>query len=73
MAIKRVRCPCGGDPVCRLCNGTKFYEYEPGPRVDPTGAGRRPSGTGRGPGGADPGFPRSGGALDVIWKALFGA
>jgi len=29
---KRVRCPCGGDPDCRLCRGTKFYEYQPGSR-----------------------------------------
>ena len=28
----QVRCPCGGNPACKLCAGTKFYEYQPGPR-----------------------------------------
>ncbi|MDY3551686.1 hypothetical protein R5W24_000765 [Gemmata sp. JC717] len=27
-----VRCPCHGNPACQLCHGTKFYEYQPGPR-----------------------------------------
>jgi hypothetical protein len=27
-----VRCPCRGNPDCKLCEGTQFYDYEPGPR-----------------------------------------
>ena len=26
-----VRCPCGGDPGCRLCAGAGEYPYTPGP------------------------------------------
>jgi DnaJ-class molecular chaperone len=32
MAVKRVRCPCRGKFECKLCNGTKYYLYEVGPR-----------------------------------------
>ena len=28
----RVRCHCRGNPECKLCHGTKFYSYQPGPR-----------------------------------------
>ena len=27
-----VRCPCQGHPECKLCGGTQYYRYEPGPR-----------------------------------------
>lgn len=27
-----VRCNCLGNSACKLCHGTKFYLYEPGPR-----------------------------------------
>ena len=27
-----VRCPCLGNPDCKLCGGTKVYAYEPGER-----------------------------------------
>jgi hypothetical protein len=27
-----VRCPCRGNPGCKLCGGSQFYAYEPGPR-----------------------------------------
>lgn len=41
-----VRCPCRGHPDCKLCSGTKFYQYQPGERgwmpfTCPTCAGRR--------------------------------
>ncbi|MBN9517846.1 hypothetical protein J0H58_04880 [bacterium] len=29
---KSVRCPCHGNPACKLCAGTKFYEYQPSDR-----------------------------------------
>lgn len=29
---KQVRCPCGGNPVCKLCEGRGVYTYDPGPR-----------------------------------------
>lgn len=42
----QVRCPCAGRPECKLCSGTKFYDYTPGPRgwmpfACPTCAGAR--------------------------------
>ncbi len=85
---KRVRCPCGGNPDCKLCGGSRFYDYDPGPRgwlpfPCPTCGGVRVSETGlgapgacltcKGAGDVDPADPPSGGPLDVIWKALFGA
>jgi len=30
--VQQVRCPCRGKYECKLCGGTKFYSYEPGPR-----------------------------------------
>ena len=27
-----VRCHCRGNAACKLCHGTKFYEFQPGPR-----------------------------------------
>lgn len=27
-----VRCPCLGNPDCKLCGGTKFYAYQPDDR-----------------------------------------
>jgi hypothetical protein len=43
---RRVRCRCQGSPDCKLCSGTAFYDYEPGPRgwmpfVCPTCEGKR--------------------------------
>lgn len=85
---KRIRCQCGGKPSCRLCEGTKFYQYEPGPRGYipfrcPTCAGKgerregteppEPCITCRGTGTVDPADPPSHGMFDIIWKALFGA
>lgn len=32
MAVHRVRCPCRGKLSCELCHGTKYYDYEVGPR-----------------------------------------
>jgi hypothetical protein len=29
--VKKIRCQCAGDAECKLCRGTAFYEYEPGP------------------------------------------
>ncbi|MCI0699830.1 MAG: hypothetical protein L0241_01925 [Planctomycetia bacterium] len=52
----RVRCRCRGNPDCKLCFGTKFYDYTPGPHgwmpfVCPTceGKGTLPSANGNGP------------------------
>ncbi len=41
-----ILCPCRGNPDCKLCGGSKFYQYEPGPRgwmpfVCPTCEGKR--------------------------------
>lgn len=66
-----VRCPCLGHPDCKLCSGTKFYTYEPGPRgwmpfTCPTCEGKRevtvegktePCFTCRGAGTVDPALP----------------
>ena len=27
-----VRCPCLGNPACKLCGGSGFYAYQPGER-----------------------------------------
>lgn len=32
MAVHGVRCPCLGNPECKLCHGGKVYEYDVGPR-----------------------------------------
>ena len=32
MAVHAVRCPCRGKLECKLCLGSKFYDYEVGPR-----------------------------------------
>ena len=86
---KRIRCHCGGRPSCKLCNGTKFYGYDVGPRgylpfrcptcegtgrlVDP-GIEPEKCPTCRGQGQVDPADPPPGhGFIDVIWKAMFGA
>ena len=84
---KRVRCHCGGDPECRLCRGTKVYDYTPGPRGwmpfnCPTcegrgsaerGGERKPCPTCVGAGKVDPANPPTGRGLDMLWKTLFGA
>jgi len=54
MATQYVRCPCRGNPDCKLCGGKKFYGYEPGPRgwmpfVCPTCAGARTLASENGP------------------------
>ena len=28
---KQIRCRCGGNKACKLCNGAGKYDYEPGP------------------------------------------
>ena len=81
--MSKVRCRCHGNPACKLCHGTKFYEYRPGPRGwmpfrCPTcgGAGKLESGpcfTCRGTGQVDPADPPTKGIFDVLWKVLFGA
>lgn len=85
---KSIKCRCGGRASCKLCRGTRRYEYEPGPRgwmpfkcPTCTGAGRtadpglEPEAcpTCGGIGTVDPADPPMKGMLDVIWKALFGA
>ena len=87
-AMAKVRCHCGGRADCKLCRGTKFYTYEPGPRgwlpfkcptCEGTGRlvepGEEPEKcpTCRGHGTVDPADPPPHGIFDVIWKALFGA
>lgn len=73
MSVHSVRCPCLGNPECKLCNGSKFYDYEVGPRgwmpfTCPTcgGAKSLPAVDGgeprscitcHGEGGIDPGYP----------------
>lgn len=79
----RVRCHCKGNPSCKLCQGSKFYAYEPGPRgwmpfACPTcgGSGRvndAPCTTCRSAGQVDPADPPVGGMLDVFWKIIMGA
>ena len=84
--MARVRCHCGGRPSCRLCGGSRFYAYQPGPRgwlpfVCPTceGVGRRdepgldpePCPTCRGEGSIDPADPPLS-LLVTLRKALFG-
>ena len=80
---KRVRCHCKGNPECKLCQGSKFYLYEPGPRgwmpfACPTCTangklGEEPCFTCRGTGHVDPADPPAGGLLDVFWKVIMGA
>lgn len=80
---KRIRCHCLGKPECRLCRGTKFYAYEPGPRgwmpfpcptCDRTGkVGAETCFTCRGTGQVDPADPPTAGVLDVFWKMIMGA
>lgn len=84
--MARVKCHCGGRASCRLCGGTRFYPYQPGPRgwlpfACPTcdGAGYRTEfGLGpeacptcRGEGAVDPADPPLG-LLVTIRKILFG-
>lgn len=74
--------------MCRLCDGTKFYAYEPGPRgwmpfrcptcegrgsIADSVTGREKCPTCRGTGTVDPADPPPHGIFDVIWKAMFGA
>lgn len=30
--VKQLRCPCSGNPLCKLCDGRGVYSYGPGPR-----------------------------------------
>lgn len=32
MSVQKVRCPCLGNPACKLCGGSGVYDYEVGPR-----------------------------------------
>jgi hypothetical protein len=66
-----VRCPCHGNPDCKLCRGNKFYPYQPGPRgwmpftcptcdgkrVLPNAAGELRCFTCKGAGNVDPAYP----------------
>lgn len=85
---KKLKCHCGRRPSCRLCNGTQWYLYEPGPRgwmpfKCPTCAGkgwreepglpRDQCPTCRGNGSVDPADTPPRGMFDIIWKAIFGA
>lgn len=86
--MPKVKCHCQGKSICRLCNGTSYYNYQPGPRGwmpfrCPTCEGKRtqpdpdgqpePCPTCRGTGSVDPADPPTRGLLDIVWKALFGA
>jgi hypothetical protein len=85
---KTINCPCGGRPSCRLCHGSKSYQYESGPRgylpfkcptcngagwIEEPGLDREKCFTCLGNGTVDPADPPSKGLVDIIWKALFGA
>ena len=85
---KKISCHCGGRPSCKLCNGTKYYMYEAGPKgylpfrcptcaatgwITEPGLEREKCITCRGNGSVDPADPPSHGMFDIIWKALFGA
>ena len=86
--MAKVQCHCGGRPSCKLCNGTKSYEYEVGPKgwlpfrcptcsgsgwlVEP-GIDREKCFTCVGNGRVDPADPPSKGFVDILWKAMFGA
>jgi DnaJ-class molecular chaperone len=86
--MAKVKCHCGKRPSCKLCNGTGFYEYAPGPRgwlpfkcptcagtgwVEEAGLPREKCFTCRGMGTVDPADPPHHGFIDIIWKAIFGA
>jgi hypothetical protein len=86
--MPRVKCQCEGRPSCRLCSGTKYYQYTPGPRgwmpfrcptcagkgaTEEPGLDREKCPTCVGTGTVDPADPPMKGMLDVIWKAIFGA
>ena len=86
--MAKVLCHCGGRTSCKLCNGTKSYEYEVGPKgwlpfrcstcsgsgwlVEP-GIDREKCFTCLGNGRVDPADPPSKGFVDILWKAMFGA
>ena len=83
---KSVRCPCHGNPACKLCSGTKFYQYQPTDRgwmpfACPTCQGapasaRRGCVTCRGGVWVDPASPPFApgwkGEFRKMWKLLFG-
>ena len=88
MAVKKIRCHCGGKSFCRLCGGTGKYEYDTGPRgylpfQCPTCNGERflteddgahfDCPTCKATGVVDPAHPPPAGVLDVLTKILFGA
>jgi hypothetical protein len=81
---RSVRCPCYGNPACKLCTGTKFYDYQPDDRGwqlfrCPTcrdAADRRGCVTCRGAAWVDPANPPFApgwkGDLRSAWKVIFG-
>lgn len=88
MAVKRIRCHCGGKSFCKLCGGAGRYDYDPGPLGYvpfrcPTCEGQRtladddgmrfPCPTCKGDGAVDPAHPPPAGMWDVLTKILFGA
>jgi hypothetical protein len=86
---KKILCWCKGDPACKLCGGTKVYEYTPGERgwmpfVCPTcsrrrvldaaeGGEARSCPTCQGQGRIDPANAPRHGLFDMVFKAIFGA
>ena len=88
MAIKKIRCHCGGLPICKLCGGQGKYDYDAGPAGYipfrcPTceGAGTLKDDDGvvftcktcNGQKSVDPAFPPPAGMWDILTKILFGA
>ncbi len=88
MAVKKIRCHCGGKSFCKLCRGAGKYEYDTGPMgylpfKCPTCNGDRevveedgdrfPCPTCKATGHVDPAHPPPAGVLDVLTKILFGA
>ena len=88
MAVKQIRCNCGGKAMCKLCGGAGKYAYDPGPQGYmpfrcPTCEGQKvladddgtrfPCPTCKAEGNVDPAHPPPAGMWDVLTKILFGA
>jgi hypothetical protein len=82
-----VRCRCRDNPACKLCSGTKFYQYQPGElgwhlfpcptcRDAKTSAERQACVTCHGSARIDPAKPPFDdgwkGKFRIGWKFLFG-